>query len=196
MGGGGECGGHHWPACSPPPLSSTGEWGLLHTLHCKLKHTTRLYIYHTSTTLSFCTSTRTKQHTLYLSHILNKQHMQTATHTQTRTNFFNKWSTNPIPAHTTNTGSSTPNVCTHTPPPPPQHWQLPPPLPLLERTSLPHCKLAQIKIDQNIQIHRHISMKILIDAEYVLTNNVLFCLICRHNRHGTKRPYTMNPHLN
>ena len=71
-----------------------------------------------------------------------------------------------------------------------------PPLPLLERTSLPHCKLAQIKIDQNIQIHRHILMKVLIDAEYVLTNNVLFCLICRHNRHGTKRPYTMNPHLN
>ena len=124
-------GGVRWPPLArlhaPPPLPSTGEWGLLHTLHCKLKHTTRLYNYHTSTTPSLYTSTRTKQHTLYLSHILNKQHMQTATHTQTRTNFFNKWSTNPIPAHTTNTGSSTPNVCTHTPPPPPQHWQLPPP---------------------------------------------------------------------
>ena len=141
------------------------------------------------------------KHTHKTTYIISLTHPEQATYANSnahtnKNKFFNKWSTNPIPAHTTNTGSSTPNVCTHTPPPPPQHWQLPPPLPLLERTSLPHCKLAQIKIDQNIQIHRHILMKILIDAEYVLTNNVLFCLICRHNRHGTKRPYTMNPHLN
>jgi len=124
--------------------------------------------------------------------------MQTATHTQTRTNFFfflqmvNESYTR---THYKYRLIHAQRLYSHSPTPSPA-LAATPPLPLLERTSLPHCKLAQIKIDQNIQIHRHILMKILIDAEYVLTNNVLFCLICRHNRHGTKRPYTMNPHLN